>query len=126
MKKFSLKNIGEQIIPVAEMGAGFAAAKVVPALVEKVYKPADGKGLTNTLVGASQILAGIILAGMVKNKHVKNVGLGVAISGAHTFLQAPIEKAIETAGLGYTNFRGMQYRINPSSHEVACPPKAAL
>ncbi|HMX89686.1 MAG: hypothetical protein K1X68_00255 [Saprospiraceae bacterium] len=104
MKKFSLKSIGEQVIPVAEMGAGFALAKVVPALYEKIAKPAAGKGLSNTVIGVGQIGVGLFLAGMIKNKHIKNVAVGVAISGAHTFLKDPVDKAIETAGLNAARF----------------------
>lgn len=122
MKKLNFKSLSDKLIPVATMSFGFAAAKAVPALVNKVYKPSSGAGLSNTIVGVSQIVAGVVLSSM-KNKHLANVGLGVAISGAHTFLVDPVNKALETAGLSGIHAYGTpgSYNYRPNYAGVGCP-----
>ncbi len=115
MKKFNFKSLADKVIPVAEMGVGFAAAKVVPAVINKVSK--SQTGLSNTIVGGAQIVVGIFIS-TLKNKHLANVGLGVAISGAHTFLANPVNKALEAAGLNGT-IQG--YNFRPNEYSVGCP-----
>jgi len=126
MKKMNFKKIGEKIIPVGTIAVGFAAAKVVPYAVEKIVKPKTG--LTNSMIGGSQILVGILLATM-KNKHLANLGLGVAVSGAHTFLADPIAKGLESAGLaGINSAYPGRFKYDPNYSAVACPqaPRKSL
>lgn len=103
MKKINVKSLSEKLIPAATIAVGFAAAKIVPYVVGKVYKPKDG--LSNTIVGASEVVAGIVLSTM-KNKHVANLGLGMAVSGLHTFLAKPVDQAFAAAGLSGVNSIG--------------------
>ncbi len=107
MKTLNVKSLTEKLIPAATIAVGFAAAKAVPAIVGKVYKPAGG--LSNTIIGISEVVAGVFLSTM-KNKHVSNVGLGIAVSGIHTFLAAPIKKGLDVAGLGA--YGNLNYRPN--------------
>lgn len=121
MKKLNLKSLTDKLIPVAEMSVGFAAAKAIPALVGKIYKPANG-GLSNTIVGISELAAGVFLSTM-KNKHLANIGLGIAVSGAHTFLAKPINQGLEAAGIAINGLHApgasYSYNYNPNYSRMA-------
>ena len=119
MKKLNIKSITANVVPVATMAVGFATAKVVPFAVNKVYSPKGG--LSNTIIGVSELAAGLFLSSM-KNKYLQNVGIGIAISGLHTFLEEPVNTALKAAG-----FAGIQYsgrRVVTGNYNVTgigCP-----
>lgn len=120
MKKFSVKKAGEKAIPAAEIAAGFALAKIVPWLAKKIL---PNQNLTNTITGVAEIGVGLLVS-TSSNKHLSNVGLGVAVSGCHTFLKGPIESAFKSAGLAGINqpndYRPSGFRMGaPAS--VGCP-----
>lgn len=95
MKKISMNGLGKKVIPAATVALGFASAKVIPAIINKVSPKTN---TNNTIIGASQILVGILLSNS-KNQHLSNAGLGVAVSGFHTFLAGPVDSALKAAGL---------------------------
>lgn len=118
MKKISVKSVGDKIVPIATMAVGFAIAKVIPWVVNKVAP--SSKGLSNTVVGLAEVGTGILISSM-KNKHLANVGTGIAISGAHTFLADPVKQALEAAGIkginGYQ--RGNILNFETQFHRMA-------
>lgn len=119
MKKINIKSMTSNVVPVATMAVGFAAAKVIPFAVSKVYKPTGGLG--NTIIGVSELAAGLFLSSM-KNKHLQNVGLGVAISGLHTFLEGPVNTALKAAGIGAIQYSGRRVVTgNYNMTGINCP-----
>ncbi len=90
MKKFNLNNLTEQIIPVGLATVGFGAAKVVNKI--------DALQANPTLSGLTQLGLGIFLTTM-RNKYIQNVGFGVALAGAHSFLAKPINDVLAKIGI---------------------------
>ncbi|MBK9718275.1 MAG: hypothetical protein IPO85_12345 [Saprospiraceae bacterium] len=114
MKKFNLKKITDTAIPVATATVGFGLAKVVNKIDMLQKNP--------TYSGIAQLGLGIFMSTM-KNKHIQNLGFGVAMAGAHSFLATPINDALAKAGitgLGYVSYPG-RYASNSQVNGIGCP-----
>lgn len=100
MKKFNVKKITDTVIPVATATVGFGLAKVVNKVDMLQKNP--------TYSGIAQLGLGIFMSTM-KNKHIQNLGFGIAMAGAHSFLATPINDALAKAGItgiGYQPYPG--------------------
>jgi len=114
MKKFNLKKITDTAIPVATATVGFGLAKVVNKIDMLQKNP--------TYSGIAQLGIGIFMSTM-KNKHIQNLGFGVAMAGAHSFLANPINDALAKAGitgLGALPYPG-RYASNSQVNGINCP-----
>ncbi|NOT37598.1 MAG: hypothetical protein HOP11_09510 [Saprospiraceae bacterium] len=127
--KNTVKKAGSNAVPVAEIMLGFVVAKVIPWAIGKLTK----KPVAKNIAAGAEIVGGLLLSTST-NKHVANVGLGVAASGAHSLGAEVIDKAldsagIKTSGIAGTNWRNYYYQnpgISGSNNGINCPQKQIL
>ncbi len=109
MKKFNLKGLTNNVIPVLEGAVGFAAAKAANMLISTTATADEKKAAQNKMiVGGAQLAVGLFMLTM-KSQHLKSVGMGIAIAGGHSFVAPTVDKALKAAGLagiGYSNYPG--------------------